>query len=453
MSSPILTMNRLLVRNMLQFPLFFRCAFLFLGSCVLVSVVGIPHVDAAYGTLTYRYAYHLFTLRPADYDEWKTTEETWFYRGEPVQPLNVWRTDGDHVPALPFGVERRVRIAWDREAIARVIQLRIATVLNRDPGSVVIGRADGGAVTFDGVGLPGRRVRIEEAVTLTIQALEEGIDDIILPVDILQPAITVTDPYLQDRGIAEVVTVGESDFAGSSANRIHNITVGLARFNGHIIPQGATFSFNDVMGPVNRETGYKPELVILGDKTLPEYGGGLCQVSTTAYRGVWEYGFPIVARRNHSFVVRYYSPPGTDATIYPPNTDMRFMNDGPSDLLLQTHIADGKAYFIYYGLRDTRTADLIGPYTWGNVPPPAERIEYTTSIPPGTTRKAGEAVPGVRAAWFRIVYRPGVDPVIENYYSIYEARPYYLQIGIEPGQIIPGTEPEEPDWLHLPDSE
>ena len=119
----------------------------------------------------------------------------------------------------------------------------------------------------------------------------------------------------------------------------------------------------------------------MGEHTLPEYGGGLCQVSTTAYRGVWEYGFPITGRRNHSFAVSYYAPHGTDATIYPPHTDMKFLNDSPGALLLQTYHENDRAYFIYYGTKDDRTAEVIGPYTWDFRPPPPDRTDYTTEDP------------------------------------------------------------------------
>jgi vancomycin resistance protein YoaR len=235
-------------------------------------------------------------------------------------------------------------------------------------------------------------------------------------------------------GIKEVVTVGESDFSGSPGPRRHNIAVGLARFNGHTIARGEEFSFDAVLGPVNASTGYQKELVILGERTLPDYGGGLCQVSTTAYRGAWEYGLPITDRRNHSFAVRYYGPQGTDATVYPPHTDLQFTNDTPGALLLQTHVENDKAYFIYYGTRDERTSTVYGPYTWGQQEPPPPRSEYTADIPAGTMRKVGDAVPGMHAAWFRVLEHMTASGArvssVDGTYSIYEARPLFTQIGV-----------------------
>ena len=72
---------------------------------------------------------------------------------------------------------------------------------------------------------------------------------------------------------------------------------------------------------------YRKELVIKPEGTIPEYGGGLCQVSTTLYRAAIYGGLPIVDRAPHSYAVSYYSQVGghgLDATIYPPSRDLKF---------------------------------------------------------------------------------------------------------------------------------
>ncbi|MBU0766710.1 VanW family protein [Patescibacteria group bacterium] len=390
-------------------------------------------------TLTYRYNHHLIFLKPYEYADWYSNREEWTFRGESIKPLAEFRVDGDKIPSLPPDIVRHTVVGWDKDAIRRTIQEKVVSIIDREPGSVVISKSSTGGIVFEGVGLPGRHVRLDDAVELTIAALDQGVSDIILPVDEIQPSITV-DSKLRKIGIKEVVTVGESDYSGSPLARKYNIDVGLNKFNGHLIEQGAEFSFNEVLGPVNRSTGYKQELVILGEKTLPDYGGGLCQVSTTAYRGVWEYGFPISKRRNHSFAVSYYSPQGTDATIYPPHTDMRFINDSPSALLIQTYHKDDKAYYIYYGTKDDRRSEIAGPFTWDYQSPPPDRTEYTTDIPPGTTRKAGGRVSGLKAVWYRIV-QSADEEVIEPVFSVYEARPNYMQIGVVDGPN------EMPSWL------
>jgi vancomycin resistance protein YoaR len=231
-------------------------------------------------------------------------------------------------------------------------------------------------------------------------------------------------------GITEVVTVGESNYAGSPANRRHNIATGLARFNGHIIPQGTVFSFGETLGRVDGSTGYRKELVIKGEKTEPDYGGGLCQVSSTAYRGAWEYGFPIKQRINHSYAVSYYGPQGTDATVYPPNPDMKFENDGPSALLIQTHHdEDDHAYFIYYGTKDKRRSSVYGPFIWNRTAAPPDRTIMTTELPPGERRKVGDRHPGMNAAWVRYTTLDDGTELEDTTVSIYQARPLFYEVG------------------------
>ncbi|MCF7844325.1 MAG: VanW family protein [Kiritimatiellales bacterium] len=406
----------------------------------LVTLLMPVVASAASPTLTFRHNHYLIFLEPYEYADWYSSTEEWTYRGDPIKPLAEFLVDGDTIPALPEGVVRHSVPGWDKDVIRRTLQDKVSSVIDREPGSVVIKKSSTGGIVFEGVGLTGRRVRLDEAVEVTIAALGQNVSDIVLPVDEIQPEMTI-DSSLKKIGIKEVVTVGESDYSGSPLARKHNINVGLNKFNGALVEQGAEFSFNEILGPVNRSTGYKPELVILGDKTLPEYGGGLCQVSTTAYRGVWEYGFPISKRRNHSFAVSYYSPQGTDATIYPPHYDMKFINDSPGALLIQTYTDGNKAYYIYYGTKDNRASEIIGPFTWDHRSPPPDRTEYTTEIPAGTTRKAGGRVRGLKAAWFRVVKKDEEEEIVEPVYSVYEARPEYIQIGIV------DAPDERPSWL------
>ena len=161
----------------------------------------------------------------------------------------------------------------------------------------------------------------------------------------------------------DLLTTGETNFAGSPKNRVHNIKVGTARFNGLVIMPGEEFSFNTYLGNVDKENGYLPELVIKENVTTPEFGGGICQVSTTAFRAAMQAGLDITNRRNHSYPVSYYGAPGYDATVYQPNPDFRFKNDMPTPVLLKTSVVGTKVRFEVWGVSDGRTVKINGPFT------------------------------------------------------------------------------------------
>ncbi|MEX2054700.1 MAG: VanW family protein [Candidatus Andersenbacteria bacterium] len=161
---------------------------------------------------------------------------------------------------------------------------------------------------------------------------------------------------------------GESNFAGSPRNRIHNIHVATARYNGIVLLPGEEFSFNSYLGNVDASTGYLPELVIKENVTTPEFGGGICQVSTTAFRAAMNSGLDVTARRNHSYPVAYYGTPGFDATVYQPAPNLGFKNDTPSPVLIKTSIAGTKLYFDVWGKSDGRTVKVNGPFVTSRKP-------------------------------------------------------------------------------------
>ncbi len=163
-------------------------------------------------------------------------------------------------------------------------------------------------------------------------------------------------------GINTLIGQGNSNFGGSPSNRIHNIKTGTAKFNGLILNPGEEFSFNTLLGGSGPEQGFLPELVIKKNKTVPEYGGGLCQVSTTLFRAAVNSGLEITERSPHAFPVVYYSPQGFDATVYEPHPDLRFINNTPAHFLIEGVVQGNQLTFNFYGADDGRRVQIKGPY-------------------------------------------------------------------------------------------
>ena len=153
-------------------------------------------------------------------------------------------------------------------------------------------------------------------------------------------------------------------FPGSSHNRLNNIQVGAARFQGVLIKPDEVFSFGAQMGPVGPEQGYLPGLVILNDHEENQYGGGMCQVSSTLFRAALLAGLPIVERHPHSFAVGFYTAPfgvpGVDAAIFYPGTDLKVKNDTGHYILIQTILSGTTLKFDLYGTK-TKEGQLRGP--------------------------------------------------------------------------------------------
>jgi vancomycin resistance protein YoaR len=206
----------------------------------------------------------------------------------------------------------------------------------------------------------GKQLDMPSTVSAINDQLARGANEATLAISTVEPEISELAD-MHSLGINEMIARGETDFRGSPKNRIHNITVGTQRYQGLLIAPGAEFSFDSFLGPVDGEHGFLPELVIKDHLTTPEFGGGLCQVSTTAFRAAVQAGLKITARRNHAYAVRYYGPPGFDATIYPPYTDLRFLNNTPGYILIQTKIEGTKLSFEFWGTNDGRQVAIDGP--------------------------------------------------------------------------------------------
>lgn len=191
---------------------------------------------------------------------------------------------------------------------------------------------------------------------------EQTSNKIKLSFETVEPNIKANDA--EKLGVKTLIGEGKSNFTGSTLSRIHNIKVATARFDGLLIKPGEEFSFVKNLGEVDGEHGYKQELVIKKGVTEPEFGGGVCQVSTTAFRAAIYSGLEITARRNHAYAVHYYAPHGMDSTVYVPNPDLRFKNNTPGHILIKTEldVAKKSLIFKFYGTDDGRKTEVDGPH-------------------------------------------------------------------------------------------
>lgn len=192
----------------------------------------------------------------------------------------------------------------------------------------------------------------------------------------------VSDGNLDRLGIKELLSEGVSYFPGSSKNRLQNIRVGTARYQGVLLKPGQVFSFGELLGEVGPAQGYAEGRVILEGRQESAYGGGLCQVSSTAFRAALLAGLPILERVNHAFAVSYYTQPygvpGVDATIYYPQVDFKFKNDTDHHILIQTELIGTTLKFRFYGTKQ-KTGTIRGPFfVYGNSDPnvPSRTVFY-----------------------------------------------------------------------------
>lgn len=270
---------------------------------------------------------------------------------------------------------------------------------------------------------------IEQSIELIQRKLLTEHRQIDLPAQYIEPKTTLDET--NNLGIKELVAKGESNFSGSPKNRRHNIKVGANKFDKVIIRPNEKFSFNKLLGIVDSSTGYLPELVIKGDETTPEFGGGLCQVSTTTFRAALDGGYPIIARQNHSYRVSYYEPAGTDATVYQPYPDFQFLNDTPHHLLIHTYIEGDNLHFDFYGTATGQKVELEGPIIYDITDPPEPIYIETSTLPEGEQKKIDTAHKGADTILYRHIFDElGREIRKDTFKSHYIAWPEKYLVGV-----------------------
>ncbi len=251
----------------------------------------------------------------------------------------------------------------NQESIAAFVEA-LATKVNQEPANALFGADDHGAITVAVPEKIGRTLDQSASTELILRALAGEASGstlkIALPTLEAHPKIAGADR--ERLGLKELIGEGKSNFKGSPKNRVFNINRALKQYENILIAPGEEFSFVDYLGEVDGEHGYLPELVIKYNKTEPEFGGGICQVSSTVFRAAIYSGLKITERRNHAYAVQYYKPIGMDATIYIPKPDLKFTNNTPGYILMQPHVEGFDLTFRFFGTKDGRQVAVDGPH-------------------------------------------------------------------------------------------
>lgn len=281
----------------------------------------------------------------------------------------------------------------------------------------------------------GWAVDIPQALARVADLPTQSTNHIELPVTITPPSVPMEEAHRM--GFTDVVAEATTYFKGSSEARVRNIRVAAEKFHGVVIPPGAVFSFNEYLGPVTAEAGFEDSLIIRGDRTAVGIGGGVCQVSTTAFRAAFFGGYEIVERWAHGYRVSWYetgSGPGLDATIYTPDVDFKFRNDTQQYLLIQTYTdqAAGTLSFRFYGTPSGRSVTMEGPFEENVVPHGPDVYQEDPTVPEGVVKQVDWAKNGVDVTVRRTVTEG--DAVIhqDTFFSRYQPwRAVYL-VGTAP---------------------
>jgi vancomycin resistance protein YoaR len=293
--------------------------------------------------------------------------------------------------------------------------------------------------------LVGRRLDIAASTEAVQTGLLNGEHNIAIALATALPEVG-NDATGQSLGVTELVYSETTYFRGSSNARLQNIDTAAKQFYGLLIPPNTTFSMGDVLSDISLDNGYAEALIIYNGRTITGVGGGVCQVSTTLFRTAFFAGYPIVERHAHAFRVFYYEQrpvsgtdnllAGLDATVYFPLVDLKFTNDRPYWLLMETYFnrQESSLTWKFYSTKDGRTVQWQNLGLRNVTPAPEPVFEESADLAPGTCRQMDYPADGADITVSRAVYNASGQMIInDNIQTQYEPWRAVYQYG-------PGTE-------------
>ncbi len=116
-----------------------------------------------------------------------------------------------------------------------------------------------------------------------------------------------------------------TELADRTPHQQYNARRAAAAVDGTVVPAGEMFSFNDILHGWTADQGFLKAPVSYDGVLIDDYGGGVCETSTTLYNAALIAGLKIVERHPHSFAPSY-APAGRDAAVAYPSADLKFVN-------------------------------------------------------------------------------------------------------------------------------
>ncbi len=296
----------------------------------------------------------------------------------------------------------------------------------------------------------GREIDLEASLVNIAESIKQGRHDAEVVMTVSEPKV-FANATAQELGITELAISQYTYFYGSSAPRVQNITIGASSFHGLLIEPGQTFSMAEYLGNIDIDNGYAEAPVIYGGQTIEGVGGGICQVSTTLFRAAYNYGLPIVERHQHAYRVFYYERlangnidpglAGLDASVYVPVLDMKFKNDTPYWILMETYV-NPSASSIQWKFYSTKVNRYVETKTSGltNVVQPEPPVyRENPALATGEVKQVDWEVDGADVDVVRTVYENGQVHLQDRFVTKYEP----WQAVFEYGPGTSGMPPEK----------
>jgi vancomycin resistance protein YoaR len=242
---------------------------------------------------------------------------------------------------------------------------------------------------------PGQGLDEDKARDILTTQILTGAHAINLPVTTTAPAVNSADAGKLK--IHELIEQSSTSFAGSVPEKAYNIKLAAQRLNGVVVPPGATFSFNDEVGPTTLEAGFQWGFGLTTGSngtahTVPSVAGGICQVATTLFQPAFWGGYQLEERYWHLYWIPSYTSRnvvGLDATVDEDSgLDLKWINPTNDYVLIQSSTTADSVTFSLYGNKPNWKVQVDAPQITNRVTP-----DTTPDVEPEPDLPWGRIVP------------------------------------------------------------
>lgn len=157
----------------------------------------------------------------------------------------------------------------------------------------------------------------------------------------------------------QLATFTTGGFAADSGQNIRRVA---EQVNGAILRPGETFSLNGYTGPRNAATGYVDAGIIDHGRPSRGIGGGISQFATTLYNATYFAGLTDIEHKEHSYYISRY-PAAREATVFEGAIDVKFRDDAPTGILIQTAWTSTSVTVTLWGTKHVDVESITGPRT------------------------------------------------------------------------------------------
>lgn len=167
----------------------------------------------------------------------------------------------------------------------------------------------------------------------------------------------VIEPEPVDLEPLELIASFETNYDLKETDRNVNLALAAKAVHGQVLMPGETYSFNRAAGPRTEARGYRYANVVVGNRLVPDIGGGICQVTTTLFVAAAKSGLDFPEIHNHGIPVDYV-PPGLDAAVAWDYLDLKITNNFDYPVVFGAWVEDGTVTVRIFGKPSESTYDL-----------------------------------------------------------------------------------------------